>query len=131
MKISITDLKTERQWRATTGYDQRRFEELLLVFEQKYQDIFQEKIEEIKARSPMPSSIQNCEELLFFTLFSLHPKGAWKSGLTFDVLGVVTGMDGTTAKRNFDALGYRRLEFRFCRQYSKMMALLLSVSLRQ
>lgn len=42
----------------------------------------------------MPSCIQNCEELLFFTLFSL------KAGLTYDVLGLVTGMDGTTAKRN-------------------------------
>lgn len=34
------------------------------------------------------------EELLFFTLFSL------KSGLTCDLLGLVTGMDGSNAKRN-------------------------------
>ena len=40
MKISITDLKTERQCRTETGFDQRRFEELLLVFERKYQEIF-------------------------------------------------------------------------------------------
>ena len=32
--------------------------------------------------------------LLFFTLFSL------KSGLTYDVLGLVTGLDGSNAKRN-------------------------------
>jgi hypothetical protein len=94
MKISISDLKTERQWRSSTGYDQKRFTELLVIFERKYQEIFQEKMEDIKARSPMQSSIKNCEELLFFTLFSL------KSGLTYDVLGLVTGMDGATAKRN-------------------------------
>ena len=94
MKINIDDLKTERKWRASTGYNQKRFESLLRIFERKYQEVYQEKIESIKARSPMQSSIQNCEELLFFTLFSL------KSGLTYDVLGLVTGMDGTTAKRN-------------------------------
>jgi hypothetical protein len=94
MKISISDLKTERQWRSSTGYDQKRFTELLVIFERKYQEIFQEKMEDIKARSPMQSSIKNCEELLFFTLFSL------KYGLTYDVLGLVTGMDGATAKRN-------------------------------
>ena len=67
----------------------------MLVFEEKYQEIFEESIEKIKARSPMPKSvISNCEDLLFFTLLSL------KSGLTYDILGVLTGMDGTTAKRN-------------------------------
>lgn len=94
MKISIRDLKTDRQWRSSTGYDEKRFSGLLVFFERKYQEIFGEKIEDIKARSPKQSAIKNCEELLFFTLFSL------KSGLTYDVLGLVTGMDGATAKRN-------------------------------
>ena len=95
MKVSVSDLKTERQWRATTGYDQAKFKKLLSIFDEKYKEIFEGSIEEIKARSPMPKSvISNCEELLFFTLLSL------KSGLTYDVLGVLTGMDGTTAKRN-------------------------------
>lgn len=94
MKISIQDLKTKRQWRASTGYDKEQFNELLLLFEQKYVEKFNEKIEDVKGRSPMQSTIQNCEELLFFTLFSL------KSGLTYDLLGVVSGMDGTTAMRN-------------------------------
>ena len=39
-------------------------------------------------------SLQSEEELLYFTLFSL------KSGLTYDLLGVVCGMDGSNAKRN-------------------------------
>ena len=40
--------------------------------------------------------IESSEELLFFTLFSL------KSGLTYDNLGLVMGMDGSNAKRNQD-----------------------------
>lgn len=51
------------------------------------------------------------EELLFFTVFSL------KSGLTYDLLGLVCGMEASNAKRNqktgveglqriFQALGY-------------------------
>ncbi len=42
----------------------------------------------------MESILNSYEELLFFTLFSL------KSGLTYDLLGLVTGMDGTNAMRN-------------------------------
>lgn len=94
MKISIEELKTERQWRSATGYDQERFEKLLVIFKAKYEELHQGSIEEVKAKSPMESVIKTIEELLFFTLFSL------KSGLTYDVLGLVTGMNGSTAKRN-------------------------------
>jgi hypothetical protein len=94
MKLSISDLKTDRHWRASTGLNEKKFSELVLIFEEKYQEIFQEGFEDKKARSPMESAVQNCEELLLLTLFSL------KSGLTYDLLGVVLGMDGTTAKRN-------------------------------
>ncbi len=50
----------------------------------------------------MPS-LQSEEELLFFTLFSL------KAGLTYDVLGFVSGMDASNAKRN-QTLGTQVLE---------------------
>lgn len=43
------------------------------------------------------------KELLFFTLFSL------KAGLTYDVLGFVSGLDGSNAKRN-QTLGLTVLE---------------------
>ena len=42
----------------------------------------------------MESKVKTYEDLLFFTLFSL------KSGLTYDLLGLVTGMDASNAKRN-------------------------------
>lgn len=94
MKLDIKDLKSERQWRSATGYNQERFEKLLVLFDDKYQEMHQGSMEEIKAKSPMESVIKDCEELLLFTLFSL------KSGLTYDALGFVTGMDGSSAKRN-------------------------------
>jgi len=94
MKLKTSDLKTDRQWRASTGLSEDKFKSLLRVFEEKYIEIHQEKIENKKERSPMQSAIKNCEDLLLLTLFSL------KSGVTYDVLGFVTGMDGATAKRN-------------------------------
>jgi len=39
-------------------------------------------------------TITSYDDLLFFTLFSL------KSGLRYDLLGFVSGMDGSNAKRN-------------------------------
>ncbi|PKL75460.1 MAG: hypothetical protein CVV27_15230 [Candidatus Melainabacteria bacterium HGW-Melainabacteria-1] len=96
MKISIDDLKTERQWRSVTGYTEAKFRKLLAFFEPIYTHKMGEAIESIKAKSPRESAIKTCEDLLFFTLFSL------KSGLTYDNLGLVTGMDGSNAKRNQD-----------------------------
>ena len=43
---------------------------------------------------PREVVIKTEEELLFFTLFS------FKANLTYDLLGLVSGMDGSNAKRN-------------------------------
>jgi len=96
MKLSINDLTTERQWRSATGYTKEKFLKLLSVFEPIYTKKMGVPIEVVKAKSPGSSSINSCEELLLFTLFSL------KAGLTYDNLGFVTGMDGSNAKRNQD-----------------------------
>jgi len=49
MKLSISDLKTDRQWRALIGLNEKIFLDLLLIFERKHQDIFQESIEDKRA----------------------------------------------------------------------------------
>jgi len=56
MKLSISDLKTNREWWATIGLDEKKFTELKPIFEKKYHDIFQESIEEKRSRSPPPVS---------------------------------------------------------------------------
>ena len=96
MKLSTTDLKTERQWRSATGLDKRRFQLLLPFFEKAYQEKFGQSLHERQSECPDQPHLTSYEDLLLFTLFSL------KSGLTYDLLGLVTGMDGSTAKRSQD-----------------------------
>ena len=94
MKLKISDLKTERHWRAATGFDQVRFEKLLLLFTASYLRLHGQSVVARQAELEVTPSLTSEEELLYFTLFSL------KSGLTYDLLGVVCGMDAGNAKRN-------------------------------
>jgi hypothetical protein len=96
MKISISDLKTERQWRSATGYDKDRFDKIVPLLERVYLNKYQKSLPERKADALKETAINSIEELLLFTLFSL------KADLTYDLLGLVTGMDASNAKRNQD-----------------------------
>ena len=40
MKINRLELKTERQWRCATGFNQERFDKLLPYFEQCYLETY-------------------------------------------------------------------------------------------
>ena len=93
MKLAIKELRTERRWRAATGLDERRFGRLLEYFEEAYQSLYGQTVAERQALIEVSPSLTSEEELLYFTLFSL------KSGLTYDLLGVVGGMDLSNAKR--------------------------------
>jgi hypothetical protein len=103
MKLSVSDLRTERRWRATIGMDQPRFEQLLALFSQSYYEKYGQTVSQRQGELEVTASLQSEQELLLFTLFSL------KSGLSYDVLGVVCGMDGANAKRN-QVLGLEVLE---------------------
>src|SRR4030095_14945586 len=103
MKLKISDLKTERQWRAATGFDQARFEKLLVLFTASYLHLHGKSVAERQADIEVTPCLTSEEELLFFTLFSL------KAGLTYDLLGLVCGMDAANAKRNQE-LGLKVLE---------------------
>lgn len=96
MKFSTVDLRTDRQWRAATGLDQKRFTKLLTLLPHAYQQIYGQTIRQRHQQCPNEPQLDSYEDLLLFTLFSL------KSGLSFDLLGLTTGMDGSTAKRNQD-----------------------------
>ena len=103
MKLQITDLKTERQWRAATGLDERRFQRLLGLFQVAYESMYGQTVAARHALIEVTPSLTSEAELLYFTLFSL------KSGLTYDLLGLVCGMDGANAKRNQE-LGLKVLQ---------------------
>ena len=94
MKLNVSDLTTERQWRAAVGLDKARFEKLLEGFKKSYKEQYLETLSERLVENGVGYCINNEEELLLYTLFSL------KSGLTYDLLGFVTGMDASNAQRN-------------------------------
>jgi hypothetical protein len=94
MKITTSDLKQNRQWRATVGMSEKQFFLLLTHFKSAYVEIYETELAKRKVDVRIDYCIKNEEELLLFTLFSL------KAGLTYDVLGVVCGMNGSNAKRN-------------------------------
>lgn len=91
---NFTYPKNDREWRATTGMDERRFNILLSLFEEAYVSVHGRRIEYRVADSPEALRFITCKSLLFFTLFSL------KSGLTYDILGFVFKLDVSNAKRN-------------------------------
>jgi hypothetical protein len=103
MKLQISELKTDRQWRAATGFDQPRFEKLLARFGKSYISLFGRTVVDRHAGLEITPHLASEEELLLFTLFSL------KAGLTYDLLGLVCGMDASNAKRNQE-LGLKVLE---------------------
>jgi hypothetical protein len=94
MKITTLDLKQDRQWRATLGMSEKQFFILLEYFKKAYFETYKEELAKRKVDVNIEYCIKNEEELLLFTLFS------FKSGLTYDVLGFVCGMNGSNAKRN-------------------------------
>jgi hypothetical protein len=94
MKLTVLDLKNDRQWRAAIGMSKEQFKLLINPFKKSYLATYKEELKERKVDVNIEYCIKDEEELLLFTLFSL------KSGLTYDVLGIVCGMNGSNAKRN-------------------------------
>jgi hypothetical protein len=102
MKITLSDLKQDRQWRATLGVSEVQFKVLLPRFTEAYFAQYQSALADRKVDAKIEYCINSEEELLLFTLFSL------KAGLTYDVLGVVCGMSASNAQRN-QAIGVETL----------------------
>ena len=94
MKLQSADLTTDRQWCAATGFTSAQFAKLLSLFTQSYLELYGQTVAARHAELEITPTLTSEEELLFFTLFSL------KAGLTFDLLGFVSGMDAAHAKRN-------------------------------
>jgi len=94
MKITVSDLKQDRQWRSALGTSEAQFWALLPQFTEAYFDHYQSALADRKVEVKIEYCIDNEEDLLLFTLFSL------KAGLTYDVLGIVCGMSASNAQRN-------------------------------
>ncbi|NJO16055.1 MAG: hypothetical protein HC877_09975 [Thioploca sp.] len=95
MKMQLSELTTERKWRAATGLNEERFYKLLERFKVAYEALYKKSIEQKQeAEKHFDFGLSNEEELLYFTLFSL------KSGLTYDLLGLVGSMNASSAQKN-------------------------------
>jgi len=94
LKITTSDLKQDRQWRAAIGINKKQFYILLPAFKNAYFEIYKNELTSRKVGTGIDYCIQNEEELLLFTLLS------FKSGLTYDLLGVICGMNGSNAQKN-------------------------------
>lgn len=94
MKFTKLDLKNERQWKASTGVSKQQFESIQVQFSKEYYEEYGSTLSDRLVKVNIKYCIITEEDLLLYTLFSL------KSGLTYDVLGIVCGMDGANAKRN-------------------------------
>lgn len=93
MGIQYKNLKSERQWKATTGVSEKQFMALVPHFASAYVTVYGRRMEERQADSLTQAKLKSPDELLFFLLFSL------KTGLSYDALGSVFDMDGGGAKR--------------------------------
>jgi len=103
MKLTIADIKDDRTWAAVTGLSKARFNKLVPLFRASYLELYGKTVAERQAALDIPPSLPTEEDLLFFILFSL------KTGLTYDALGFVSGMDRANAKRN-QTLGLQVLQ---------------------
>ena len=102
MAISYKDVRNDRQWKASTGLSEQQFNTLVKAFGEAYEILFGESMVDRQSNSTAQSTFRSYEDLLFFTLYSL------KSGLTYDLLGLTFGLEGSNAYQN-QALGLRVL----------------------
>ena len=95
MASSYKDIRNERQWKAMTGLSQQEFTFLSTAFGLAYEQINGIALQQGAANLGKEVALSSYEECLYFTLFEL------KTAQSFDCLGVLFNMDGSTAQRNF------------------------------
>ena len=95
MGSSYKDIRNERQWKAMTGLTQEEFASLSLAFGTAYEQIHGLTLQQGLANLGKEGVLNSYEECLYFTLFQV------KTAQSFDCLGVLFNMDGSSAHRNF------------------------------
>lgn len=103
MAISYKDIRTPRQWKASTGMNQEQFNRLVSLFSETYKEIFDESFEQRDEKSTNKSAFTTYEDLVFYGLYS------FKSGLSFDLLALSFGISSSTAYQ-YQSLVIRVLE---------------------
>ena len=94
MPVNYKDIRTDRQWRAATGLSQEQFFKLVPLFKMTFEDLFDESLEDRQNNSTSQRALRTYADLLFFGLYS------FKSGLTYDLLGLTFGLSNSNAYEN-------------------------------
>ena len=94
MAISYKEIRSERQWRASTGLTEDQFHRLVKLFGNAYEEIFDESLDIRQEGSSSESTFKTYEDLLFFGLYSI------KSGLTYDLLALSFGLSSSNVYQN-------------------------------
>lgn len=94
--MDYKQIKTERQFKSSTGYSKDEFNELYKCFAEYYLEkngqAYEIYVEENVTEPPIFNTL---DRWLFFVLFQL------KNDMLYDSLGAVFGMNGSTANTNF------------------------------
>src|SRR3954454_3674671 len=94
MAISYKDIRNERQWKAMIGLSQQEFASLSTAFGIAYEQINGIALQQGAVNLGKEVVLSSYADCLFFTLFEL------KTAQSFDWLGVLFNMDGSSAQRN-------------------------------
>lgn len=91
MSISYREIRTDRQWKAATGYSEKNFHHLVKLFSSAYEEFHEITLTEQIAQRVDDPKFKTYEDMLFFVLYSL------KSGLTYDLLALNFGISRSVA----------------------------------
>lgn len=94
--LDYQKIKTERQFRSSTGCNREEFDKLAKAFKTAYLEMKGCELSDAYENLKKETCLTTYEDCLFFVLFQL------KNGLTYDALGVIFEMGTATAKDNFD-----------------------------
>jgi len=94
--LDYRTIRTERQFKSSTGCSRAEFDELAKAFESAYLELMGCKLSDAHENLKRETCLTAYGDCLFFTLFQL------KNGLTYDALGAIFDMGTATAKDNFD-----------------------------
>jgi hypothetical protein len=96
--LDYRTIRTERQFKDSTGYSKKAFESLLLDFEKEYKRQNEMSYETHLEKNVVEDvKLKTLGDILFFVLFQL------KNGLIWGSLGVVFNMSVSTAHHYFEA----------------------------
>lgn len=94
--LNYQSIRSERQWKSSTGLNEKQFHQLCKHFGETYEFFHGVSLTEKSARLETEFLLKTYEDCLFFVLFQL------KNGLCYDNLGLLINTDGSNAQRNFE-----------------------------